>query len=83
METARISIKILLCYNEIGVVSQISSTGGGPNGQEKFITQCAMKQECAVMRVETPFGKAVAVPMEASTYRCAGSFTTAMTGRDI
>ncbi len=83
METARISIKILLCYNEIGVVSQISSTGGAPNGQEKFITQCATKQGCAVMRVETPFGKVVAVPMEASTYRCAGSFTTTMTGRDI
>ena len=33
METVRISVKILLCYNEIGVASQISSIGGGPNGQ--------------------------------------------------
>jgi len=29
----RMSIKILLCYNEIGVASQISNIGGGPNGQ--------------------------------------------------
>lgn len=33
LETEKILIKILPCNNKIGVASQISSIGGGSNGQ--------------------------------------------------
>lgn len=68
METVRISIKILLCYNEIGVASQISSIGGGPSGQEKFITY--------PMEMQVPYRFHSEIPEESTVWegerRCKG-----------